>query len=165
MKKEKNKKDIRMKIIKWLAILSFTAISIVVLYWVGFALLFSYGAGAGGAGRITAYKFKGEVNDIKAVFDKTFDKRTIHIRDSIVDGDYRGAFDTRLLIIDSDKSNMQYIIKLPPSEGSFYFYLIYINGKINDDFGWFSIEKYRGINLFESEIIDPLSKKFERIEE
>ncbi|WP_264536684.1 hypothetical protein [Flavobacterium sp. N1736] len=153
-----------MKIIKWLAILSFTAISIVVLYWVGFAILFSYGAGSGGTGLIKVYEFKGEVNDMKAIFDQTLDKKTIHIRDSIVDGDYRGTFDKRLLIINSDKSNMQYIIELPHNEGSFYFYLIYINGKINDDFGWFSIEKYNNIKLFEKEIIEPLSQKFKRIE-
>lgn len=42
--------------------------------------------------------------------------------------------------------------------------LYFINGKGNDDFSWFSIEKYKKVKLFEDNIIDPLSKQFERIE-
>jgi len=153
-----------MKTLKWSVILSLTAISIVVVYWSVFAILFSYGAGSGETGLIKAYEYKGEVKDIKTIFDRTFDKRIIHIHDSIVDGDYRGTFDKRLLIINSEKSNMQYIIELPHNQASFYFYLIYINGKSNDDFGWLSIEKYNNVKLFEKEIIEPLAKKYERIE-
>lgn len=44
------------------------------------------------------------------------------------------------------------------------FNLIYINGKSDDDFWWFSIEKYKKVKLFEEAIIEPLSKKIERIE-
>lgn len=41
--------------------------------------------------------------------------------------------------------------------------LYFINGKGKDDFGWFSNKKKIQIKLFEENIIEPLSKKFERI--
>ena len=63
-----------MKIIKLVVILSFTAFIIVVLYWSGFAMLFSYGAGSGGTGSFERYEFKGNVVNVKEVFEKTFDK-------------------------------------------------------------------------------------------
>lgn len=42
--------------------------------------------------------------------------------------------------------------------------LYFINGKGNDDFGWFSNKKNMQIKLFEENVIKPLSIKFERIE-
>lgn len=42
--------------------------------------------------------------------------------------------------------------------------LYFINGKGKDDFGWFSNTKNIQIKLFEENIIEPLSKKFEKIE-
>ncbi|WP_282143465.1 hypothetical protein [Cellulophaga baltica] len=153
-----------MKIIKWLSILAFTAIMIVAIYWIGLIFIFSYGAGSGGTGLIKSYEFNLKTKNIKMEFDKTFDKNKIHLRDSVVDNSYRGFFNESLIIINLKKYNMEYIVESPIGSESLYFYLIYINGKKNDDFGWFSLEKYKAIKLFEQEIIDPLSKKYKRIE-
>ena len=153
-----------MKIIKWLVILSFTTLSIVVLYWIGFAILFSYGAGSEGTGSFKRYEFKGNVADVKEVFEKTFDKENIIIRDSIIYGNHEKTIDEHLIIINLKENNTEYIIDFPNNNNDFYFYLIYINGKINDDFGWFSIEKYKKIKLFEKAIIEPMSEKFVRVE-
>ena len=153
-----------MKIIKWLSILAFTAIMIVAIYWIGLIFIFSYGAGSGGTGRIKSYEFNSKIDNIKTEFEKTFDKNVIHLRDSVVDNSSRGTINENLIIINLKKNNMEYIIKTHISRDNFYFYLIYINGNINDDFGWFSLEKYKAIKLFEQEIIDPLSKKYKRIE-
>lgn len=154
-----------MKIIKLVVILSFTAFIIVVLYWSGFAMLFSYGAGSGGTGSFERYEFKGNVVNVKEVFEKTFDKENIIIRDSIIDENQNKTSDEHLVIINLKENNTEYIIDFPNNNNDFYFYLIYINGKINDDFGWFSIEKYEKIKLFEKSIINPLSKKYKRVEE
>lgn len=153
-----------MKIIKWLVILSFTALSIIIVYWVSFAILFSYGAASGGTGSFERYEFKGNAGDVKEVFEKTFDKENIIIRDSIIDKNHDKTIDEHLIIINLKENNTEYIIDFPNNNNDFYFYLIYINGKTNDDFEWFSFEKYKKIKLFEENVIEPLSKKFERIE-
>ncbi|MFB9057206.1 hypothetical protein ACFFU9_10680 [Mariniflexile ostreae] len=153
-----------MKIIKWLSILVFTAIIIVAFHWIGLIFIFSHGAGSGGTGLIKSYKFNLKTKNIKTEFDKTFDKNKIHFRDSVVDNSYRGFFNESLIIINLKKHNMEYIVESPIGSDSLYFYLIYINGKIDDDFGWFFYDKYKAIKLFEKEIIEPLSEKYKRIE-
>ncbi|MBF7092635.1 hypothetical protein IUY40_13950 [Flavobacterium sp. ALJ2] len=154
-----------MKIIKWIAILSFTVLSIVILYWVGFAILFSYGAGSGGTGSFERYEFKGNGANAKKVFEKTFEKEDIIIRDSVIDENHDRTIDEHLIIINLKENNTEYIIDFPNNNNDFYFYLIYIDGKINDDFGWFSFEKHKKLKAFEEVIIKPLSKKFKRVEE
>lgn len=151
-----------MKVIKWLMVLSFTTIIIVVLYWVGFAILFSYGAGSGGTGVIKYYEFKSNEKISINKFRNNFDKQNIAIYDTI---DKSGAFNRQSVIIYLRKDQVKYMIVFPATEGDFSsFMLTRINGKTNDDFGWFSIEKYKKIRLFEESVIEPLSKKFERVE-
>ncbi|WP_173968528.1 hypothetical protein, partial [Flavobacterium collinsii] len=94
-----------MKIIKWLVILCFTAFIIVVLYWIGFVILFSYGAGSGGTGSFERYEFKGNVANVNEVFEKTFDKENIIIRDSIIDENHNKTIDKYLVIINLKKIN------------------------------------------------------------
>ena len=145
-----------MKIIKWLAILGCTALSMVVLYWVGFAILYFYGAG--GQGRIKNYQFGISTSIIKnEIFSICNKKSSISCKDSI--SDLGGGYKQKLIVIKIEKDS--FIIK-DAEGGDLYtsYNLISINGKIDDDFGWFSFEKHKNIKLFEKEIIEPLSKKY-----
>ncbi|CAI2768809.1 hypothetical protein [Flavobacterium collinsii] len=152
-----------MKVIKWSIVLGVLLCSIIILYWIGFAFLYSYGAGSGGTGKIKNYKFKAHAKISINEFRKNFEGQNIIIYDTIVKS---SAFDRENVIIYLEKEKMRYIISFPSEDGDFSsFMLIKINGQINDDFGWFSLDKYRKVKLFEDDIIEPLSKKYERIEE
>lgn len=145
-----------MKIIKWLAILGSTALSMIVLYWLSFAILYSYGAG--GQGRIKNYQFGISTNIIKnEIFSICNKKSSISCKDSI--SDLGGGYKQKIIIIKIEKDS--FIIK-DAEGGDLYtsYNLISINGKSDDDFGWFSIEKYKKVKLFEKEIMEPLAKKY-----
>ncbi|OXB04647.1 hypothetical protein [Flavobacterium pectinovorum] len=152
-----------MKVIKWLAILSFTSISIVVLYWVGFALLFSYGAG--GPKRIEAYDFKTtEKNLRKELTTICSNSNYLSYKDTIDDNGFTKTLVTIQITEESNKTVYDLRLWNMGSDEITSFYLYYINSRSSDYFGWFSFEKYKKVKLFEKEIIEPLSKKFERVE-
>ncbi|CAA9196006.1 hypothetical protein [Flavobacterium collinsii] len=152
-----------MKVIKWSIVLGVLVCSIIILYWIGFAFLYSYGAGSGGTGKIKNYKFEAHAKISINEFRKIFEGQNIIIYDTIVKS---SAFERENVIIYLEKEKTRYIISFPSEDGDFSsFMLIKINGQINDDFGWFSLDKYRKVKLFEDDIIEPLSKKYERIEE
>lgn len=155
-----------MKIIKWLAILGCTALSMVVLYWVGFAILFSYGAG--GPKRIEAYEFKTTKKNLRQELKMICSNSNyLSYKDTIDDNGFTKTLVTIQITEESNKTVYDLRLWNMGSEeiNNTSFYLYYINSKSSDYFGWFSIEKYKKVKLFEETIIDPLSKKFERIEE
>ena len=145
-----------MKIIKWIAVLGCIALSMIVLYWLSFAILYSYGAGS--QGRIKNYQFGISTSIIKnEIFSICNKKSSISCKDSI--SDLGGGYKQKLIIIKIEKDS--FIIK-DGEGGDLYtsYNLISINGKSEDDFGWFSFEKHKKVKLFEKEIIEPLSKKY-----
>lgn len=128
-----------MKNIKWLAILGCTAISIVISYWLSFAILYSYGAG--GQGRIKNYQFEISTSIIKnEMFSICNKKSSISCKDSI--SDLGGGYKQKLIIIKIEKDS--FIIK-DAEGGDLYtsYNLISINGKIDDDFGWFPLKNIK----------------------
>jgi len=144
------------KIIKWIAVLGCIALSMIVLYWLSFAILYSYGAGS--QGRIKNYQFGISTSIIKnEIFSICNKKSSISCKDSI--SDLGGGYKQKLIIIKIEKDS--FIIK-DGEGGDLYtsYNLISINGKSEDDFGWFSFEKHKKVKLFEKEIIEPLSKKY-----
>lgn len=149
-----------MKIIRWLSIFSFISLSIYVLYWGVFAILFSYGSG--GSGKIKNYQFEMSSstfkNEIISLSHKISD---LSCKDSI--NDMGGGYKQKMLIIIIKKDI--FIIK-DAEGGDFYtsFNLISINGMTDKDFGWLSIEKHQKVKLFEKVIIEPISKKYKRVE-
>ena len=152
-----------MKVIKWLAILSFTSISIVVLYWVGFALLFSYGAG--GPKRIEAYDFKTtEKNLRKELTTICSNSNYLSYKDTIDNNGFTKTLVTIQITEENNKTVYDLRLWNMGSDEITSFYLYYINSRSSDYFGWFSFEKHKKVKLFEKEIIELLSKKFERVE-
>lgn len=146
--------------IKWLSVFIVVIVISIFVYWLSFAILYSYGAG--GQGRIKNYQFGISTSIIKnEIFSICNKKSNIGCKDSI--SDLGGGYKQKLIIIKIEKDS--FIIK-DAEGGDLYtsYNLISINGKIDADFGWFSIEKYKKVKLFEKEIIEPLSKKFERVE-
>ena len=128
----------------------------IVLYWLSFAILYSYGAGS--QGRIKNYQFGISTSIIKnEIFSICNKKSSISCKDSI--SDLGGGYKQKLIIIKIEKDS--FIIK-DGEGGDLYtsYNLISINGKSEDDFGWFSFEKHKKVKLFEKEIIEPLSKKY-----
>lgn len=155
-----------MKIIKWLAILGFAALSMNALYWIGFAILFSYGAGNSMEEKIEMYEFNTTVENFKDELQMISNKSIYLSYQVSVYGDNSGNANTIRIFTDGQK--LTYFLKLNERQDDkdipVKLNLYFINGKGKDDFGWFSNEKYKKVKLFEETIIDPLSKKFERIE-
>jgi hypothetical protein len=155
-------------IFKILAICVLIYFIIQLIYFFGFALMFSYGAGSGSEGAIESYDFK--IDSIS--FSKEWkhiarENKEIEIKeDSISKGEYISH--TSVLFINIKKTNhfkmCYYHTSNEKKEPITVTYLVRINNKTNDDFGWFSIEKYKGKKLFEETIVAPLSKKYERLE-
>lgn len=135
---------------------------------------FLYSHGAGGPGKIERYEFKTANENV----DKSL--KTINCKAYIISikdialGDSLDSknkiYDNLLMRIQIKNKKTSEIITDTTSFSESYnqnhsrFNLIYINGKSDDDFWWFSIEKYKKVKLFEEAIIEPLSKKIERIE-
>lgn len=153
-----------MKIIKWLAILGCTALSMVVLYWIGFAILFSYGAG--GPKRIEAYEFKTTKKNLQQELKMICSNSNyLSYKDTIDDNGFTKTLVTIQITEENNKTVYDLRLWNMGSDEITSFYLYYINSRSSDYFGWFSFEKHKKVKLFESEVIDPLSKKFERVEE
>jgi hypothetical protein len=145
-----------MKMIKWLSAFIVVIVISIFVYWLSFAILYSYGAG--GQGRINNYQFEISTSIIKnEIFSICNKKSSISCKDSI--SDLGGGYKQKLIVIKIEKDS--FIIK-DAEGGDLYtsYNLISINGKIKDDFGWFSFEKHKKVKLFEKEIIEPLSKKY-----
>ena len=162
LNKEKKMKD---KIFKILAIgvLIFLTIQIIYFFW--FALIFSYGSGSGTEVAIESYYFKIDSVSFRKEW-KSLSVKAVKIKDSIWKRD--DSFDQYILFINIKKSNnfkmYYYYTRNENNESITVIHLVRINSKTNDDFGWLSWEKYKEVKLFEKSIIDPLSNKYERTE-
>ncbi|WP_264536683.1 hypothetical protein [Flavobacterium sp. N1736] len=123
------------------------------LYFIG-----GYYVGSYGSGKIRIYQFETKKENLEQALNSICnDSKNISCKDSI---NYIGRTYKKSLIIKLNDKPV-YILKLSGDSVYSDLHLIYINGKKNDDFGWFSIEKYKKVKLFEKEIIEPLSKKYE----
>ncbi len=161
-----------MKIIKYIV---FTIIVGWLLFLLGIMILGGYYVGDHGIGKIEEYFFKSSNIDLKNEIKRTSVKSKLIIKDSIItpwEG-YNNILSTIKIKNKNTSETITYVIAYYGNfDESFYntnktdcgFFLIYINGKTNDDFGWFSWEKYKKVKLFEETIIEPLSDKYERIE-
>ena len=125
-------------------------------------------SGGGGSNEIKEYEFKTTTFNLKKEFKVICDKSTyLSYNDSAY---YSHSIDVNANTIQITKEGEKLVYFLILNEKAddknphIEFSLYYINGKSNDDFGWFSIEKYNNVKLFEKEIIEPLAKKYERIE-
>lgn len=122
------------------------------LYFIG-----GYYVGNYGSGKIKIYEFETKKENLEKELNRFCSvSKNISCKDSI---NYIGRTYKKSLVI---KLNYQpiYILKLSGEANYSDLHLIYINGKSNDDFGWFSIEKYKKVKLFEKEIMEPLAKKY-----
>ena len=127
--------------IKWLSVFIVVIVISIFVYWLSFAILYSYGAG--GQGRIKNYQFGISTSIIKnEIFSICHKKSSISCKDSI--SDLGGGYKQKLIVIKIEKDS--FIIK-DAEGGDLYtsYNLISINGKIDDDFGWFSFEKHKNI--------------------
>lgn len=121
-----------------------------------------YYIGSYGTGKINIYEFETKKENLQYELNNMCNNlKNISCKDSI---NYIGRTDKKSLVIKIDEKST-YILKLSGNDNYSSFHLIYINGNTDDDFGLFSLEKYKKIKLFEETIIEPLSKKFKRIEE
>jgi hypothetical protein len=122
------------------------------LYFIG-----GYYVGSYGSGKIEIYEFATKKENLEKELNRICSvSKNISCKDSI---NYIGRTYKKSLVI---KLNSQpiYILKLSGEANYSDLHLIYIDGKSNEDFGWFSIGKYKKVKLFEKEIIEPLSKKY-----
>ncbi|WP_264536685.1 hypothetical protein [Flavobacterium sp. N1736] len=151
------------KLIKYLAIIIFTIFLIYITPIVFFGFLYSYGAG--GTGKIEGYEFKTEPaklrKELKMICDKS---KYLSYKDTLESKSNNGFEEILITIrVVKDSKEIAYESKLngfSDEKNGILLLLIYINDKSNDDFGWFSSEKYNKIKLFEKEIIEPLAKKY-----
>jgi hypothetical protein len=149
------------KVLKYLMI-SFLAIVIIYNLLI-FGLGYLYSHGAGGLEKIEGYEFKTTTEnfekELKSICNKS---KNLSFKDTIENEGY-AKITMKIQIIDGDKK-INYIGKLwnMSDENLSYtsFYLYHIDNKTNDDFSWFSIEKYKKIKLFEKEILEPISRKY-----
>lgn len=132
-----------------------------------YSFTYLYSHGAGGAGKIKEYEFKTTANDFKKELKLICDKSEyISFKDTIENEGY----DKTLITIQIEKKLEKIIYFAELQELSekdnrhVTLYLVYINGQKNDDFSWFSLEKYKKLKLFEREVIEPLSSKYEKID-
>ncbi len=167
------------KILKYLIIGFFIVIMLYELFMFFFVSL--YFQSSGETGKIENYKF--ELSDMalwRYYYKIDKESKMISIHDSIkftqwgsYDGMHYYKDNLTIIKIKDGKTFKEtvYILSYPGEinisdkkklNGGFF--LIYINGKTNDDFGWFSWEKHKKVKLFEETIIEPLSDKYERIE-
>lgn len=146
------------KIIKYI-LLMFVFMSII--FYTSIYILGSYYIGSYGSGNIKIYEFDTKKDNLEKELNRICNvSKNISCTDSI---NYIGRTYKKQLVIKL-KSKPIYIIKLSGEANYSDLHLIYINGKSSDDFGWFSIEKYKKVKLFEDIIIKPLSKKYKRVE-
>lgn len=103
-------------------------------------------------------KFK---NELKTISEKSM---FLTYQDSVL-----GASEINTLRIFKDGEELTYYLKVNEEQNDkdipVRLNLYFINGKGEDDFSWFSFEKYKKVKLFEENIIEPLSKKFERVQQ
>lgn len=131
------------------------------IFYLSLCFIGAYYVGSYGSGKIKIYEFETKKENLEKELNRICNNsKNISCKDSV---NYIGRTYKKSLIIRLN-SKPVYILKLSGDTDYSDLHLIYINGKSNDDFGWFSIEKYNNIKLFEKEIIEPLSKKYERLE-
>ena len=159
-----------MKIVKYVLITISTGY---LLFSLSIMIIGGYYVGSNESWLIKRYKFDTNNitlhNSLKGI--NSLDNNII-IKDILIKSDSKDKNDlydtlTRIQIKNkktSEMTNYTTCYSESYSQNLCRFNLIYINGKTNDDFGWFSWEKYKAVKLFEESIIDPLSKKHEKIE-
>lgn len=133
------------------------------LLFFGLTYLYFHGS-SNPPSKMKGYEFNASIikfkNELKAISDKSI---YLVYKDSIFEESKintirmfkNGEKLTYYLEVNEKRNDKDKLVEL-----SLYF----INGKGKNDFGWFSNEKNRQIKLFEENIIEPLSKKFEKIE-
>lgn len=155
------------RIIKYIGIVIIVSSVIYITPILFFGFLYSHGAGS--PGKIKSYEFKTIPKDLRKELKKICDEsKQLSYMDTLEDKSTNGYEEilTKIRLVENSKV-IVYESKLngfSDEKNGVFFMLIYINNMSNDDFGWFSWERHRRVKLFEEKIIEPLSKKFERIE-
>jgi len=151
------------KILKYLMIIFISGYIFNKLLFFGLTYLYFHGS-VSPPSKMKVYEFNTSVmkfkNELKIISDKSI---YLVYKDSIFEESKintirmfkNGEKLTYYLEVNEKRNDKDKLVEL-----SLYF----INGKGKNDFGWFSNEKNRQIKLFEENIIEPLSKKFEKIE-
>ncbi|MBF7093172.1 hypothetical protein IUY40_16695 [Flavobacterium sp. ALJ2] len=150
------------KILNYLII---TLITVCVLYnliMFGFTYFYFHGTPSSPS-KIEKYEFNTTAINLKKEFKTICDKsKYLSYKDS-VDYDNVNTGNVNTIQITKKGEKLTYFLRLNEVSDNknkcVKLYLYYINGKGNDSFGWFSLEKYRKVKLFEETIITPLSKK------
>jgi len=153
------------KILRYLMIIFITGYIINKLLFFGLIYLY-FGGGVTPASKMEEYKFNTTVINLKKELQTICDRSIYLSYQNSVYG--KNSTNQNSVRIFKDGEKLTYFLELDkesydkdmPVNLSLYF----INGKGEDDFGWFSNEKRSKVKLFQDSIINPLSKKFERIE-
>lgn len=156
------------KLIKYIVIVLFIAFLIYSIPIFVFGFLYSHGAGGRTERKMESYEFKATTKNLKNGIKLICDKSKYLIYKDSVDYDIVNTGNVNTIQIIKDEDKLTYFLRLNEESADknvkVKFCLYYINGKGKDDFGWFLNKKKKQIKLFEDNIIDPLSKQFERIE-
>ncbi|OXB04645.1 hypothetical protein [Flavobacterium pectinovorum] len=156
------------KILKYLLII---LVSLCILYNLiifGLTYLYFHRPDPSGSDEIKEYEFKTTTSNLKKEFKMICDKSShLSYKDSVYyQNENTGNANTIQITKEGEK--LVYFLtlneKLDDKNLHATFFLYYINGKSEDDFGWFSFEKHKKVKLFEKEIIEPLSKKYKKLE-
>lgn len=151
------------KIFKYVLLVSIAGYIFINIIIYSFAYLYSHGAG--GEGKIKEYEFKMTMEDFqKNIRLLCSELKCYSYKEKVDNVGYKMTL-TTIQIVENSKKIIYYLESQDLSDGNdkkTTVYLIYINGKKNDDFGLFSLERYKNVKLFEKVIIEPLSKKYKR---
>lgn len=152
------------KIVKYLMIIFIIGYIFNKLLFYGLIYIYFHRTGPSDPDEMKEYAFNTTVENLKNELQKVSNKSIyISYQDSVYG---RSKINTVRIFKDGEKLTYYLEVdereydKLVPVKLTLYL----INGKTEDDFGWFSKEKARKVKLFEDNIVDPLSKKFEKIE-
>lgn len=133
-----------------------------------YSFAFLYSNGAGGIGKIREYEFRITADDFQKELKLIcYKSKNFSYKDTVVDDGYKRTMITIQIVKNYEK--IIYFLELQDSSDQekrrAVLYLINLDGRKNDDFGWLSMEKYKKIKLFEESIVKPLSEKYKRVEE
>jgi len=152
------------KILKYLMIIFIVGYIFNKLLFYGLIYIYFHRPGPSGPDEMKEYEFNTTVENLKNELQTISDKSIYISHQDSVHG--RSKINTVRIFKDGEK--LTYYLELDEREYDKHvpvkLSLYLINGKSEDDFGWFSKDKATKIKLFEDNIIDPLSKKFKRIE-
>jgi len=162
MEENSDLKKLNMKIFKWII---GTLIGFYILFNLIVIIVAAAFFGNNGTGKIEYYEFEMDSIMLKKELNLLQAKNEVKtLKDSI--GEYERYFNFSIedkKSLDDINYTLSYRSKITDQPTtSLPFYLIYVNGKINDDFYWFSLEKYRAIKLLEKTVIKPLSEKYKK---